>query len=163
MANNLTRDEPDGLQSLLGAALRGLIAGIIVILILALILSAAALSMDDPASMLEIFAIAALFIGAVVCGFVSAKSYPDAAFIAGLLGGAFYVLFIWVISLFFRGDSGDVSRELVSPLWMALGYIGCIALSMLGGLLGRKRKQRIGDGNKSPAALARRQLKTARR
>lgn len=161
MVNKINRDEPDSLGGLFPAAIRGLISGLITSIILALILSAVALAMDDPSSMIGLFALISLFLGAVVNGFTAAKAYPDGRLVAAILSGAIYVLFIWLISLFFRGQAG--ATEAVSPLGMALGYAGCIALAALGGLIARPRTKSYSDVKKSPSAQLRKKMKIPRR
>lgn len=151
----ISKDEPEGIEGLLPAALRGLLAGIILAAILALILSGVAVSMDDPSKLLEVFALASLFIGAFADGLFAAKAFPDGGLAAGVLGGALYVLLMWLVSLFLRGGATNAA----SPLMMALGYAGCIAVSALGGLLGRPRTKHWGDGKMSPAAKARKRFR----
>lgn len=160
MANNIKKDEPDSLSGLFGAALRGLAAGLVCVIALALILSAAALALEDPMRLLEAFALAALFIGAFVDGFTAARALREGGIVVGLTGGALYVLVIWLVSLFFRGGENAAA---VSPLWLALGYLGCVAIALLGCIAGRPRAKRVREGSKSPAALARRHLKSVKR
>lgn len=88
--------------------------GVAAALVLALIMTCAALSARDPAALLLPLSMAALIIGAVVSG---ALSSVGGGAVSGLLGGALYVLVFWVISLFFRGGrregvrcSADASR-----------------------------------------------------
>lgn len=153
MAKNRSRDEQTSAGGILGAALRGLIAGIAVIIVLSLILTAAALGMDDPSRLLRVFALGTLFVGAVVCGVFAGMSCRDGAAAAGLVGGAAYVLILWLISLFFRGNQSAAA----SPLWSAVGYAVCLVLSLMGGFAVRRRGYggSISQG-KNPAAAARR-------
>ena len=91
--------------------------GVAAALVLALIMTCAALSARDPAALLLPLSMAALIIGAVVSG---ALSSVGGGAVSGLLGGALYVLVFWVISLFFRGDAGKEC----GVLRMLLGYSG---------------------------------------
>ena len=158
MSNNIKRDEPDIAGGLLWAACKGLIVGIIVVGILTLIMSAVALNADDPSGLIGILAAVTLCVGAVSDGFAASKFCPENAVVSGIAGGAAYVMLMWLISLFLRGESGNY------PLWMtAAGYAVCLLLSFVGALIGKPKKQRVGEGKNSPVALARRQLKSQRR
>ncbi|MBQ8509293.1 MAG: TIGR04086 family membrane protein [Clostridia bacterium] len=156
MANTSDRSSPDELGGLFAGVARGCICGLIVVIALTLILTAVSLSMEDPDRLLRAFALTALFVGAAVSGFASAKFARENGLLAGLLGGVLYVLIVWLISVFFRGSADEES--VMPPLWMALGYGICLAASLFGGLLGRGRRMKVGEGRKNPAAMARRQL-----
>ena len=127
--------------------------GVAAALVLALIMTCAALSARDPAALLLPLSMATLIIGAVVSGALS-----------GRLGGALYVLVFWVISLFFRGDAGKEC----GVLRMLLGYSGCLLAAFLGGLAvsrGERQKGKVSvrSGAKSPAAMARERADRGRR
>lgn len=77
--------------------------GVAAALVLALIMTCAALSARDPAALLLPLSMAALIIGAVVSG---ALSSVGGGAVSGLLGGALYVLVFWVISRFSGGTPG---------------------------------------------------------
>ena len=157
MSNNIKRDEPELAGGLFLAALKGLIVGIVITGILTLILSAVALKADDPSGLIGILAAAALCVGAIADGFAAAKACPQNAVVSGIAGGAAYVMLIWLLSLFLRGEDGY-------PLWLtAVGYAVSLAFSLLGALIGRPKRQSAGEGRNSPVAKARRQLKSQRR
>ncbi|MBQ8551552.1 MAG: TIGR04086 family membrane protein [Clostridia bacterium] len=154
MKGNFKRDESAGSAAFLGAALRGVLIGIGTAAVLTLILSAVALAQEDPDRFTGIFAYAALFIGALACGLASMKLDREHGMISPLIGGAGYVLVLWLVSLFFRADAVNA----VSPLAMSLGYLGCIAAALAGGLIGRPKRVRIDTAKKNPTALVRKQL-----
>lgn len=135
--------------------------GVVSALVLALIMTCAALSARDPSALLVPLSMAALIVGAVVAGILSSVG---GGALSGLLGGALYVLVFWVISLFFRGDAG----EECGILRMLLGYSGCLLSAFLGGLVVSRREKQKGkisvrSGAKSPAAMARERADRGRR
>lgn len=152
MATNRSRDEQNQLGGMFGAALKGLFAGVVTIIALSLILTAAALGMDDPSRLLRVFALGSLFIGAAVCGIFAGMSFRDTAAAAGIVGGAAYVLLLWLISLFFRGNQSAAA----SPVWSAVCYAICIVLALMCGFAVRRRGGEYGVSRKSPAFEARR-------
>lgn len=154
MKSNTVRDESRGGTDFLWAALRASLIGAFAAMMLALAFSAAALAMTDPDKFVGIFGYAALFLGAVISGIVSVKLDSGRSLLTSLVGGAGYVLVLWLVSLFFRA----AAENAVSPLAMALIYIGCIAVSMLGGLMGRGKKWKIGSSKNNPTDIVRKQL-----
>lgn len=154
LKNIKSNDESYTLGGLLLAALRGVLFGIGGAALLALIMTAAALMTKDPDKLIGILAYAALLAGALICGITALRADENHSIAASLIGGAGYVLILWLISLFFRGDT-------VSPVpsvWMAVGYAVCVLTALVGGLLARPRRMRVGEGKNSPAAQIRRQL-----
>ncbi len=154
MKSNTARDESRGGTEFLWAALRASLIGTFAAVLLALIFSAAALAMTDPDKLVGVFGYAALFWGAALTGIVSVKLDSGRSLLAALVGGVGYVLILWLISLFFRA----AAENAVSPLIMALMYAGCIAVSMLGGLMGRGKKRKIGASKNNPTDIVRKQL-----
>ena len=117
-------------------------------------LSGAALMMDDPKRFTAIFAYAALFVGAFVCGISAVKLDLQRSMLSSLVGGVGYVLLLWLISLAMRARA----EHPVTPLFMLAMYICCVLVSLLGGLSGRGRKTYVDANKKNPTALMRRQL-----
>lgn len=150
MARVKQKDEQE-LALLPGAALRGLIAGIIASASLWLILTAVSLSMEDPLRLLTAFSLAALFVGALTAGIAAGCRDRGNAPFAGFIAGTLYVLLLWLISLFFRGGAGTGSA---SPLFTAIGYGVCIVLALAGGIVSRPKP--MSRSGKNPAASARR-------
>lgn len=109
MSNNIKRDEPELAGGLFLSALKGLVVGIIIVVLLALILSAIALRTENPSGIVSVFAIITLCIGAVSVGFAAAKWCPANALLSGIVGGAAYIMLIWLLSLFQRGGGGRIS------------------------------------------------------
>lgn len=148
------RDESVGSAAFLGAAFRGMLCGIGTAVGLALILSAAALAQEDPDSVIVIFAYASLLLGALICGLASMRSDRGHGMLTPLVGGAGYVLVLWLVSLFFRANAENA----VPPIGMALGYLGCLAVALAGGLIVRPRRGRVNPAKGNPTALVRKQL-----
>ncbi len=154
MKSNTARDESRGGTDFLWAALRASLIGTFAAVLLALIFSAAALAMTDPDKLVGAFGYAALFLGAVISGIVSVKLDSGRGLLTSLVGGAGYVLILWLISLFFRA----AAENAVSPLAMVLIYIGCAAVSVVGGFMGRGKKRKIGASKNNPTDIVRKQL-----
>ena len=154
LKNISSKDESYTLGGLLLAAFRGVLFGIGGAALLALVMTAVALMTKDPDKLVGILAYAALLIGAFVCGVTALRSDENHSIAAPLIGGAGYVLVLWLVSLFFRGDTVTP----VPPIWMAVGYAVCVLISLVGGLIARPRRMRVGEGKNSPAAQIRRQL-----
>ena len=153
MSNNIKRDEPELAGGLFLSALKGLVVGIVIVALLALILSAIALRADNPSGLVSIFAIITLCVGAVSVGFAAARWCPANALLSGIVGGAAYIMLIWLLSLFLRGEEGGY------PLWFtAAGYVGSLVCSLVGAQVAKPKRQSAGEGRNSPAAKARRQL-----
>lgn len=153
MSNNIKRDEPELAGGLFLSALKGLVVGIVIVALLALILSAIALRAENPSGLVSIFAIITLCVGAVSVGFAAARWCPANAVLSGIVGGAAYIVLIWLISLFLRGEEGGY------PLWFtAAGYAGSLLCSLVGAQVAKPKRQSAGEGRNSPAAKARRQL-----
>ncbi len=140
-----SRDEQDDLGVTLISALKGLAAGIITALALSLIFTAVSLGMDDPEKLLGVFALVTLFVGAAAGGL--AAGIFERGRTAGILSGAGYVLVVWILSLFFRNGGG------LSPVFGAVGYVICVALSFLAGVITGRGGSSV--NRKSPTAARR--------
>lgn len=149
VTNIQKKDESAFFRLLLNAAVAMLI-GIAVCFALMLILSAVALGFDDPNGYIAPFATVALFMGALACGIASRRSGT----VASLMSGGFYVLVLWLVSLSFRVGGG----ESVGILVTLLGYGGCIAVSFVGGNVGKRSAGFGAMGKKSPTAQLRRRI-----
>ena len=155
MTTPKTRDDSAPLGGMFFAPLKGMLFGIGVTSLLSLVFTLIALMGKDPDSLIGFFAYAALFAGSLICGILAVKSDPDQRLFSGLLGGIGYVLVIWLLSLFFRGDT----PEALPPLWMAVGYLGCILTALIGALIARPKRAHIKDGSNTAAQMRRRLTK----
>lgn len=141
-----SKDEQEDIGLFIGAAVRGLAVGLSTALILSLIFTALLLGMEDPERFLAVFAMTTLFIGAAAGGF--AAGIFERGRTAGILCGAAYTLVIWCVSLFLR--SGETNL-----LMSAAGYILCVAVSSLAGIIsGRGRSV-----NRGPNAARRKKAR----
>lgn len=154
LINTKPNDESAELKGMFLASLRGTLVAVGLTVLLAIIMTAVALMTKDPDSIIGIFAYAALVIASLLGGITSIKADTEQRLGASLLSGVGYVLIIWLLSLFFRADT----LEPVSPLWAIIGYIGCIALSLVGGVIVRPKQTRIKEGKNNVTAKLRRQL-----
>ena len=154
LINTKPKDESAELKGMFFASLRGALIAVALTVLLAIIMTAVALMTKDPDNIIGIFAYATLVISSLLGGITSIKADTEQRLGASLLSGVGYVLVIWLLSLFFRADT----LEPVSPLWATVGYIGCIALSLVGGIIARPKQTRIKDGKNNVTARLRRQL-----
>ena len=154
MKNTKPKDESGDPRGLFIAGLRGALIGISGAALSALIFTAAALMTEDPDKTAGILSFAALFIGSLVSGICAVRFDSQRALAASFLGGGGYAAVLWLVSLFFRGDS----QELLAPGLVALGYAACLLISFVGGLFARGRRKGIGEGRNSPTERMRRQL-----
>ena len=129
---NRSQDSQDGLGSYFAAALIGLAAALISVIVLSLVLTAVALGMDDPMKLLGVFALGTLFAGAFAGGIVSGMRYGDPS--VGLLSGAGYCLIMWLAALI-SGNGGSV-------LMSTLVYLICVAAAFFGSLISARRGAR---------------------
>ncbi len=153
LTNPKTRDDSPSIGGMFFAPLRGMLIGIGITALLSLVFTVVALMTKDPDSLIGLFAYAALFVGSMTCGILSVKSDSEQRLFSGLIGGIGYVLVIWLLSLFFRADTA----EAMSPVWMTVGYLGCILTAFIGALIAKPKRTNIKDGN-NMAAQMRRQL-----
>ncbi len=132
---------------------KGTLFGVLSAAVLAFIFTFAALMTEDPDKLLGGLAYTALFIGALVSGIVSPKSDVNPTFSSAMSGGG-YALVVWLASMPYRagGEPG------ISPVISLLLYLGCIAVSAVGGLIFRRRSPKLASLRKSPAAAVRKQL-----
>ncbi len=157
MANTKKKDESAVVAELPRAALKGVLLGIALAALLMLVISALLLTATDPEPLIGWLSAATLLIGAFACGISSVRADSSRSALTGFVSGALYVLVMWLISLFFRGNES----EPISSLGLAIGYAACVAASFVGGLLARgsnSKRMRPREGKHSPTALARRQL-----
>ena len=154
LINTKPKDESAGVKELLFASLRGTLIGIAATVLSSLIMTAVALMTKDPESVIGIFALVSLVIGSLLGGIIANKTDTEQRMGASLVSGGVYVIILWLLSLFFRADT----PEPTSPLITVVGYIGCIAVSLIGGIIARPKQARIKEGKSNAAARLRRQL-----
>ncbi len=133
--------------------LKGSLFGVASAVILAFLLTAVAIMTEDPDKLVGVFAYAALASGAIVCGISTPRDVMNPVLASALSGGG-YSLVLWLASMAFRGDG--VSEH--SPLISILLYLGCVLVSMAARLIFTPRGKKVRVGNKSPAAMVRKQL-----
>ncbi len=132
---------------------KGTLFGVLSAAVLAFVFTFVALMREDPDKLLGGLAYAALFIGALVSGIASPKSDVNPVFSSALAGGG-YALVIWLASMPYRAGGNPE----ISPVISLLLYLGCIAVSVVGGLVFRRRSAKLSSLRKSPAAAVRKQL-----
>lgn len=154
MTNIRNGDKHGGAGSRIGALVRAVPSGMISAFLSALLFTAMLLVGEDPDRLLGLFAYMALYIGAAVCGIVSAVYDRSRGAVNGALGGSIYSIFMLVLSLVISGSMGGA----VDFLKALPVYGGCILIAFLMGFMLRPRHARIGEGNKNPAAMARKRL-----
>ena len=140
------------LASALVSGVLGTAGGLLISLLLSLILCGIALTFGDPRSAIDVFAYAVLALGSAGAGVIAMRRDENRSYVSSLIAGVMYVLILFIISLFMRGDSA------YSPLIRTLIFAIMIGMSMLGGAIGKGRRARVRGGKKSPGAEMRRRL-----
>lgn len=154
MANLRKQDGQTGTKSTAAALIRAVPSGIFAAFASALLFTAVLLAGEDPGKLLGLFAYVALFVGASVCGAVSAAYDRSRGTVNSALGGTLYSLVMLAVSFVVSGCTGS-GVDLVKAL---LVYALCIAISLLMGIVLRPRRTVAGEGRNNPAALARKRL-----
>ncbi len=152
LTNPKTRDDSPSLGGMFFAPLKGMLIGIGITALLCLVFTAVALMGKDPDRLIGFFAYAALFVGSMTCGILAVKSDTQQRLFSGIIGVVGYVLVIWLLSLFFRDDAAEV----LPPVWMAAGYLGCILTAFIGALIAKPKRTHIKDGSSTAAQMRRR-------
>ncbi len=106
------------------------ILSVAVTILLMLVFSLISYKLDNPGAYVKPFAYAALAISALMTGFISSRMQGRSHLISGLVGGFITVIFMFLLSLFFRGGEG------VSALASLGIYALYILISGIGGILG---------------------------
>lgn len=154
MADRRKQDKQIGTKSTAAALARAVPSGIFAAFLSALLFTAVLLAGEDPVKLLGLFAYAALFAGAAVCGIVSAAYDRSRGPLNSLLGGVIYSLSMLAVSLAASGSLGG-AVDVIRALFV---YAACIAVSLLMGVVLRPKRKAVGAGHKNPAALARKRL-----
>lgn len=140
------------LGSVLVSGALGMAGGILISLLLSLILCGVALTFGDPRSAIDTFAYAVLALGSVCAGVAAMRTDENRSYVSSLIAGVMYVLILFIISLFMRGDGA------YSPLLRTVFFALMIGMSMLGGAIGKGKRVRVGGSKNSPSAQMRRRL-----
>ncbi len=130
--------ENDSLKPIVQNSLKGLAAGLASALPLLLIMSAVAYRTPDPASLVSLLSYVALLFGAFAAGFASAKINQNNGMLCGIITGAVYLIFVFLVSLFLHNSSNTDTSFILS-----LGLRSIVILaSVLGGCLGEKKEKK---------------------
>lgn len=140
------------LGSVLISGVLGMAGGILISLLLSLVFCGVALTFGDPRSVIDIFAYAVLALGSVGAGVIAMRRDENRSYVSSFIAGVMYVLIIFIISLFMRGDG------VYSPLLRVVIFALMIGMSMLGGAMAKGRRDRVSGGKNSPSAVMRRRL-----
>lgn len=123
---------------LLSSILRGLLASLIGCLALLLLTSFVVYTTADPNRYVIPASLTVLYTGCFLGGLVCSVSYKKAPLICGLAVSALFLLLLFCLSFFI---SPTLSAEHSLPLSIGLRGIA-ILISVLGALLGAKKKRR---------------------
>ena len=142
MKNKKRKNKPEpSVGGALKFSLYGVIAFIISALITSLAASLIAYSTPDPGSSLLPIGLAALYVSALIGGFVAYKFHRGLTLITGLFCGLGCIAVSLLLSLLIPGQTGDFS-----PLTVFLSRLPVIPCSVLGSFLAsakpRRRKKR---------------------
>lgn len=86
---------------------------------LLLALGAAAYNLEDPDKFLTFFAIAALALSAVACGFAASRLYTDGAFACGLTAGLIFAVLQFIVGAIMPGEGFGLPLNMVAALGAA--------------------------------------------
>lgn len=134
-------------------ALKGALISVGSAVLMSLVCCAIALAFADPRQIAALFSMVVLAASSFIGGVFAMRLSGGQRFLAPAVSGGLYVLILWLLSFILKTD-GDA----VFSLWQLFSYVGCVLLSLFGGFIARKRRVRIGDGAKNPAALMRKKI-----
>ncbi len=120
-------------QPLLPSVLR---ATLFVLLVSAILLPAVALILyrnDDPGRLLTPVGLACLAVVSLLCGFRAGRLRRQSGLLCGLLSGLLFAFLLFLTALILKGGK--------LPLQALPIYLGVVLLSLLGGLLGARKKK----------------------
>ncbi len=149
---NLKKQEDESriMPQTVTAALKGTAIGMAAALASVLIFCAVLLRFSDPMAAIGIFALAALYVGALATSLAASLLNRDNSISTSILGCALYCTLVFVASLFAKNGDSIITG------WSTLtGYGGCALLSLFSGIISRPRAVMVRNGKKSPAAIAR--------
>lgn len=104
--------------------------------ILMLIFTYAAYSMNDPGKYVRTFSYIALAMSSLACGFISSKLHTANGIFAGLISGMLFSAVCFIASLFFD------DRSTVASYISIFVYIGIILLSAIGSVIGNNSRSK---------------------
>lgn len=143
---NRSVDGQSELPEIIKAAFKGVAFSIGAVILFAAIFTLTAYVMEDPMKFIGVFSLFTLFVGAFVGGMFSGKV---GGVYAATLFVALYLVLLWVISLFFKGDG-------VTPMFRIVVYLICLIISLMSAVLTSKRKsKRISPSARRKRALHR--------
>lgn len=117
------------LSSMLRSSLKGAAIGLALSAILAFVICAAIIGLDDPDSLVFPLSLAALYVSAFVAGTMATRINRGGSLVCGLLSGGIFMLSYIFVSLFFPSELSAKYGFLASLLFHAL----IIVFSVLGG------------------------------
>jgi putative membrane protein (TIGR04086 family) len=98
------------------------------VFILLLVMNLISFKNADPEQYINMFAYAAFFLGALLCGFINVKVSASGGITAGIAAGLVYTGVIYMLSLLFKGERGFMERLVINIIAVAMaaagGYIG---------------------------------------
>ena len=139
------------LLSLLRSTLKGAAIGLALSAILAVIICASIIGLDNPDTLVFPLSLAALYVSAFIAGVVATRINGGAALLSGLLSGGFFMLSYMLVSLFFPAELSARYGFLASFLFHAL----IIVFSLLGGYAATAKRS---TPSRHKRALARRKF-----
>ncbi len=139
--------------AVLMSGFKGMIVGIISTLVLAAVFTGVSLAFGEPRRVADLLSYAALVLTALGVGISAVRFDREHRLTSALVGGCMYALLMLAASLFIGTDGEAGAMLLKLGVWAAF-----VGVCMLGGAMGKGRRVRVGEGNNSPTALARRRL-----
>ncbi len=142
-----------GVGLVLMAGVKGMVVGIISTLVLVAVFTGVSLVFGEPRKIADMLSYVALLLAALGVGISAVRFDGGHRLTSALVGGCMYALLMLAVSLFISTDGGAAAMLLKLGVWAAF-----VGVCVLGGVIGKGRRVRIGEGKNSPTALARRRL-----
>ncbi len=123
------KTEDSSLSTLFRSSARGAAIGLLLSVVLAVVICAAILGLDDPDALIFPLSLAALYASAFIAGLVATAKNGGSALVSGLLSGGIFMLVYMLVSLFFPAELSARYGIFASLLFRVL----IIVFSILGG------------------------------
>ena len=131
-------EKENGATSVVKSSLWGILASLGAFVVLWLAASFVAYSCNDPDAMLPILAFIALYLSALVGGFVASKNYGDGGIVSGGICGAAFAFLLLFLSFTFGKEYSSGYGAMMSIMLRALVMV----FAIVGGFIGTQKRKR---------------------
>ena len=124
--------------SLRRAFLFGIVINLLILALMLVISSAIVSTMSDPISAVGMGSVCALYLTALISGFITAKYKGEGGMLATLFSSLFFALTLLTVGLLSSGGSNIPLSMINCPVY--------VIISLIGGVLARKRSRKKRHG-----------------